>query len=100
MSKAISRWDSREPHHIFETVDKEWKMKNVVFVAALVILGCGEEDTAGMECETTVECSDEKEMFCDEPVSTEFEDGTVVQLRACTYATYENCFEKTVCRDT
>ena len=75
-------------------------MKNVVFVAALVILGCGEEDTAGMECETTVECSDEKEMFCDEPVSTEFEDGTVVQLRACTYATYENCFEKTVCRDT
>ena len=39
------------PITFFETVDKEWKMKNVVFVAALAILGCGEEDTSDMECE-------------------------------------------------
>lgn len=73
-------------------------MKFMVVVLALVVFGCGEEDV-NLECETTVECSDEKEMFCDEPVMTEFEDGTTVQLRACTYATYENCFEKTVCRE-
>ena len=71
-------------------------IKNFLFVLCVsaICLGCGEEER---DCTTTVECGDEKEMYCDEPVSTEFEDGTVVTLRACTYATYEHCFEKTEC---
>ena len=67
----------------------------IVLCMSAIYVGCGEEEERN--CITTVECGDEKEMYCDEPVSTEFEDGTVVTLRACTYATYEHCFEKTEC---
>ena len=73
-------------------------MKAVIVILALFFFGCGEEDQE-MNCETNVQCSDEKEMYCDEPVTTEFEDGTTLQLRACTYVTYEHCFEKTECSE-
>ena len=68
----------------------------LIFTSLLFFFACGEEEK---NCTTTVECGDEKEMFCDDPVSTEFEDGTVLTVRACTYATYEHCFEKTECRE-
>ena len=69
-------------------------MKRAFFVLAFLFFGCGEEERS---CITTVECGDDKEMYCDEPVSSELEDGTILTVRACTYATYEHCFEKTVC---
>jgi len=70
-------------------------MKTLTLLAGLLLLtGCDEEDR---ECTSTVECSDDKEMVCDLPVSTELEDGTTIELRACTYITYEHCFEKTEC---
>ena len=72
-------------------------MKAIVIVMALLFIGCGDEDE-NMVCETTVECTDDKELTCDEPVTTVFEDGTTLELRSCTYATYENCFERTECK--
>ena len=72
-------------------------MKTIFTVLLVLALGCGDE-TADRVCETTISCEDDKEMFCDEPVSTEFSDGTTLEVRACTYATYEHCFEKTVCK--
>jgi hypothetical protein len=72
-------------------------MKAIVIVMALLFIGCGDEGE-NMVCETTVECTDDKELTCDEPVTTVFEDGTTLELRSCTYATYENCFERTECK--
>ena len=69
----------------------------ILMLATALIFGCGDEDI-NMECETTVACEEDKEMFCEEPVSTEFTDGTTLELRACTYATYEHCFERTECK--
>ena len=72
-------------------------MKNLLMaMAVLVFLGCGDEDE-NMECATTIDCSEDKEMVCDQPVSTELDDGTTIELRACTYITYEHCCEKTEC---
>ena len=72
-------------------------MKSLILILALGFsFGCGEEDV-DMECETTVDCNDDKEMVCDHPVSTVLEDGTTLEVRACTYITYEQCFEKTEC---
>ena len=73
-------------------------MKTLAVLLLLTLsAGCGDEDPT-MVCETTVTCEDEKEMFCDDPVSTQFTDGTTLELRACTYATYEHCFERTECK--
>ena len=72
-------------------------MRTLVLSAALIFaFGCGEEDI-DMEGETTLDCNDDKEMVCDLPVSTVLEDGTTLEVRACTYITYEQCFEKTEC---
>ena len=78
-------------------ISNTWKikiMKIIIVIAAMLFFGCGEEDENRV-CETTVTCEDDKEMFCDDPVTVEFEDGTSLEVRACTYATYEHCFEKT-----
>ena len=72
-------------------------MKLIIVIAALLFAGCyGENDD--MVCTSDVVCNDDKEMLCEEPTSTEFEDGTVLEVRACTYITYEHCFEKTECK--
>ena len=46
----------------------------IVLCISAICLGCGEEEERN--CTTTVECGDDKEMYCEDPVSTEFEDGT------------------------
>ena len=71
-------------------------MKAIVIVMTLLFIGCGDENE-DMRCTSTVDCSDEKEMVCEEPSSTVLEDGTTLEVRACTYITYEHCFEKTEC---
>lgn len=72
-------------------------MKIIIVIAAMLFFGCDEEAESKV-CETTVTCEDDKEMFCDDPVTVEFEDGTSLEVRSCTYATYEHCFEKTECK--
>ena len=70
-------------------------IKVVVLVFALATFGCEDEE---MVCTSSVDCTDDKEMVCDLPVTHEYSDGEVVEVRACTYITYENCFERTVCK--
>ena len=69
-------------------------VKWALIVLALSFLACEEDD---MVCNTTIDCSDDKESLCDAPVVHKYENGDVIEIRACTYITYENCFEKTVC---
>ena len=69
-----------------------------IFLTILFILlffGCGENSE---NCETTISCEDDVEMVCDQPTKEEFENGDSVTVTACTYITYEHCFEKTVCK--
>ena len=47
---------------------------------------------------SVIECSDDKEMVCDEPVAAEFDNGEVLTVRTCTYITYEHCFESMICK--
>ena len=71
-------------------------MRTAIIIFSLLFLaGCDEEERT---CTSTVECSDDKEMVCDEPVSTTFEDGSSLEVRACTYVTYEHCFEQISCK--
>lgn len=70
-------------------------IKVVVLVLALATFGCEDEE---MVCTSSVDCTDDKEMVCDLPVTHEYADGEVVEVRACTYITYENCFERTACK--
>lgn len=71
-------------------------MRTAIIIFSLLLLaGCDEEERT---CTSTVECSDDKEMVCDEPVSTTFEDGSSLEVRACTYVTYEHCFEQISCK--
>lgn len=68
---------------------------------ALIILltaGCEEEDME-KNCTSTVDCSDDREMICDEPVRHVYENGDSVEIKACSYITYENCFESIVCKE-
>ena len=111
--KYISRQASRSPMDLtfdllvvggfftclyFGFIHQGVDMRMIALMAALLFTtACGEEDVETV-CETTVTCEDDKEMYCDEPVSTEFNDGTTLELRACTYATYEHCFERTQCK--
>jgi len=77
--------------------ETEGNMKNMPIILLLaLVIGCGDDEN--VNCTMDVECSDEKEMLCDQPVMTRFEDGTMLEVRACTYITYEYCFEKTECR--
>ena len=62
-----------------------------IFLMIVALMGCNDE----MVCDTTVECRDERESFCDPPSVQVFRDGETVELRACTYITYEHCFEET-----
>jgi len=72
-------------------------MKKVLTIMALMLLlGCGDESSRE-ECHTTVTCEDDLELLCDAPTRDEDEAGNSVEVRACTYITYEHCFEKTVC---
>lgn len=72
-------------------------MKLIIAMTALLFaFGCGEDEN--VECTSTVTCNDDKEMLCDEPTSTVLEDGTTLEVRACTYVTYEHCFEKVECK--
>ena len=64
---------------------------------AILLTGCGDETE--LDCDTTVECSDERESLCDPPITEVYSDGTTTVVRSCVYATYEHCFEKTVCRE-
>ena len=64
----------------------------------MTMAACGDDDE-GKDCTTTVECSDDKEMVCDEPVTAEFNNGEVLTVRTCTYITYEHCFESMVCKE-
>ena len=53
-------------------------MKTLAVLLLLTLsAGCGDEDQT-MVCETNVTCEDDKEMFCDDPVSTQFSDGTTL----------------------
>ncbi len=70
-------------------------LRFALLTIALLALGCGDEN---MECNTTIDCTDDKESICDAPTVHEYENGELVEIRACTYITYENCFEKTVCK--
>jgi hypothetical protein len=70
-------------------------LKMVLIVALLGCIGCEDEEVL---CTSSIDCTDDKEMVCDLPVTHEYANGEVVEIRACTYITYENCFERTVCK--
>lgn len=74
------------------------KKKTMMMVIAIcsLLVACG--DLEEMECSTEIECSEDKESFCDPATIVEL-DGESVEVKACTYITYEHCFEKTVCRE-
>ena len=69
-------------------------MKYIVLVLCLSLFACDEEKVV---CKTSLNCEDDVEMVCDEPSVSESDDGSTVSVTACTYITYEHCFEKTVC---
>ena len=69
-------------------------MKYVTIALALMLSACDEEE---LQCHTTIDCSDDKESLCEAPVIHQYDDGEIIEIRACTYITYESCFEKTVC---
>jgi hypothetical protein len=71
-------------------------MKSAIIIFSLLFfIGCDEEERS---CTSTVECEDDREMFCDLPKSTTFDDGATLEVRACTYVTYEHCFESIRCK--
>jgi len=65
----------------------------VILILTLLFSGCEE----GENCKTTITCEDDLEMVCDQPTTSEQENGDSITITACTYITYEHCFEKTVC---
>lgn len=70
-----------------------------VFVACLfwsLLFGCGDEFE---ECNTELDCREDKESLCDPPMTRELSSGDIIEVRSCTYITYEHCFEKTVCKE-
>ena len=71
-------------------------MRNVVVCLIMFLAACGDEFE---ECTTSLDCREEKESLCDPPTMKEFPNGEVVEVRSCTYITYEHCFEKTVCKE-
>jgi hypothetical protein len=71
--------------------------KVVTLALIMAMTACGDDE--GKDCTTTVECSDDKEMVCDEPVTAEFDNGEVLTVRTCTYITYEHCFESMICKE-
>ena len=68
-------------------------MKKLILILTLVFSGCEE----GENCKTTITCEDDLEMVCEQPTTRTHENGDTVKVTACTYITYEHCFEKTVC---
>ena len=70
--------------------------KFVAMAAFIATTGCKHEEEE-LVCETVVECTDERESLCDPATVYEYPDGEIVEIRACTYITYESCFEKLVC---
>jgi len=70
-------------------------IKVIALTLSFMLFGCEDEETV---CTSSIDCTDDKEMVCDLPVTHEYADGEVVELRACTYITYENCFERTTCK--
>ena len=68
-------------------------MRVVILILTLLFSGCEE----GENCKTTITCEDDLEMVCDQPTTSEHESGDTITITACTYITYEHCFEKTVC---
>ena len=69
-------------------------MKYVVLVLCLFLFACEEEE---MKCKSELNCEDDLEMLCDPPTVSEDNEGNTVSVTACTYITYEHCFEKTIC---
>lgn len=69
-------------------------MKRLILILSILFSGCGE---VGENCKTTITCEDDVEMVCDQPTITEHKNGNTTTVTACTYITYEHCFEKTVC---
>lgn len=76
--------------------NKGTTMKSAIIIFSLLFLaGCDEEES---NCTSTVECDEDREMSCNLPKSTTFEDGATLEVRACTYVTYEHCFESIRCK--
>ena len=71
-------------------------MRNVVVCLILLLVACGDEFE---ECNTELDCREDKESLCEPPMMREFPNGEIVEVRSCTYITYEHCFEKTVCKE-
>lgn len=69
-------------------------MRAIALILILLFFGCDE----GENCDTTITCEDDVEMVCDQPTEEKFENGDTVTVTACTYVTYEHCFERTVCK--
>ncbi len=69
--------------------------KALTLLMIVLFLGCG--DGTEKECNTTITCEDDKELLCEQPTFHENKNGDTVEVRACTYITYEHCFEETVC---
>lgn len=78
-----------------EKVEKEMRAVFMIIVATMLV-ACGDEN---LECKTEIECTEDKESICEPPSVREFPNGEFVEVRACVYATYEHCFEKTVCKE-
>ena len=68
-------------------------MKRLILILAILFSGCD----GGENCKTTITCEDDVEMVCEQPTVTEHKNGDTTTVTACTYITYEHCFEKTVC---
>ena len=67
-----------------------------MMLLAATLVACGDEN---IECKTSIDCREDKESLCEPPTTREFPDGEIVEVRSCTYITYEHCFEKTVCKE-
>lgn len=79
-------------------VNKERKLavRNIVICLALLLCACGDEFE---ECNTEIDCREDKESLCEPPMMREAAGGEFIEVRSCTYITYEHCFEKTVCKE-
>jgi len=71
-----------------------WKMKYILAIILLFTLACESEEE---KCTNSVDCEDDLEMICDEPIASTSESGDKVTVTACTYINYKHCFEKTIC---
>ena len=67
-----------------------------IMIVAATFVACGDEN---LDCKTEIKCTEDKESICEPPSVREFPNGEFVEVRACVYATYEHCFEKTVCKE-